>query len=229
MIPSSLKKKERLGIFRLFLKQKKLTFTAIEKKIGIRSNMIAYHLQCMQQDSILDKKGSTYALTAAAERLIPYFQQELSPLPVILVMVRRKDNILLLKRTKRPYANYWGFIGGRIQLQETISQAAIRLVSEKGGIQTRFKKTHAILHEHTQSNSTIKHSFFLILTSTTVIQQKTNYSTHGDLQWFSIHSLPQEMIPSDRWFIENKKNSTLTMNRMVLSDDDETLTKTTLE
>src|SRR3989344_4548198 len=92
-----LAKKEREDIFKLFLDKHKLKFSEIEKKLQLRSNMIAYHIEQMQRDGLLHKQGDSYALTREGEKFIPLFSHvtgmELGPVPVILIAVVRRDKI----------------------------------------------------------------------------------------------------------------------------------------
>ena len=91
----SLVKEERARIFKLFLNNQKLKFSEIEKETGIRSNMVSYHIEKMQEENLLEKRGEYYYLTKNAEKYIPIFSnivgEELSPLPVILVALVNKN------------------------------------------------------------------------------------------------------------------------------------------
>ena len=106
----SLVKKEREEIFRMFLGDNKLKFNEIEKKLEIRSNMVSYHLDKMQEEGLLEKKGMYYYLTKEAERYLPILPhitgEGMSPLPVVLVAVIKDERILLIKRKRRPYKGY---------------------------------------------------------------------------------------------------------------------------
>jgi two-component system alkaline phosphatase synthesis response regulator PhoP len=60
--------KERALIFQQFLNNYKLKFNEIEKKTKIASNKVAYHLNAMQKDLLLEKKNDYYQLTKNAEK-----------------------------------------------------------------------------------------------------------------------------------------------------------------
>src|SRR3989344_7547332 len=97
----SLVSKEREEIFKLFLDKFKLKFNEIEKAIKIRSNRLAYHINKMQKEGLIEKQNQYYLLTKDAEKYIPIFSniigKELGPTPIILVALINKDKILLIK------------------------------------------------------------------------------------------------------------------------------------
>ena len=68
-----LEKKERAAIFKQFLDCYKLKFNEIEKATKISSNTLAYHLNALIKENILEKKNDFYILTKNAEKYIPLF------------------------------------------------------------------------------------------------------------------------------------------------------------
>jgi ADP-ribose pyrophosphatase YjhB (NUDIX family) len=227
---NSLSKVERQKIFTLFTKNSKLKFNEIEKAIKIRSNMISYYLDQMKKEGILQKKGDYYSLTNDAERYIPtlthLLENEVSPLPVVLIALTNKNKILLIKRNKRPYQNYWSMIGGKIKLKESFEEASIRHIFEKTGINAKFKQIKSVFHEHVTKDNQIKHSFILFFIQMTTTEEKFKESEHGKLKWFEIDKLKQkEIIPSDFWLIKNKLNSRIKINCASMEENEEKLTK----
>lgn len=221
----SLVKKERELIFKLFLDRNKLKFGEIEKEIKIRSNMVSYHLEKMQKDGILEKKGEYYFLTKTSERYIPIFSNmvgaELSPLPVILIAVMNKNKILMIKRNKRPYKNYWSMIGGKMLLEESFESASLRQAKEKTDLDSKFISINSVLHERVEGDNLIKHSFILFFTKVKTNQSKFKETRHGTLKWFTIKQLAKEkVIPSDFWLIKNKINSRLDVKSAYMNENE---------
>ena len=209
---SSLAKKERKEIFSLFSENSKLKFNQIEKSVKIRSNMVSYHLDQMRKEGLIQKEGDFYSLTTEAEKYIPILtniiEDKHSPLPVILVALINNNKILLIKRNKRPYQNYWSMIGGKIKLEESFEEAAKRHILEKTGIDAEFEKFCSIFHEHVKKDDSIQHSFILNFVKMKTDEEKFKLSPHGKLKWFSLDQLNEdEIIPSDYWLIQNKLNS----------------------
>ena len=196
---------KRKKIFGQFLYNEKLRFNEIEKATGIKSNQLAYFLQKLVEEKILEKKGETYGLHKDAEKYIPFFvtnPDELSPLPVVLVAYEHDGRIMLLKREKRPYAGYWGLISGRILLDETIRNCAMRIIKKKAFLEGRFEGVNAIVHERTRTDDRILHAFLLILVT---IRGNGAIKEKGNLKWFSLEELgAAKVIPSDLWMIRTK-------------------------
>lgn len=205
-------KKEREQIFKLFLQYDKLKFNEIEKALGIRSNMVSYHLEKMQEEDLVEKKGFYYYLTNKAERYLPIIPhvigKELSPLPVVLVALVNNDKLLLIKRNIRPYKGYWSLIGGKMLHEESFKGASKRLIRNKAGINARFESINSVFYEHVESDDIIKHSFILFLTKMKTKEEKFKESEYGRLKWLKISEVDKEkIIPSDLWLIKNKLNS----------------------
>lgn len=222
---SSLAKKEREQIFKLFLEHNRLKFNDIEKAIKIRSNMIAYHIECMQKDNLLEKRGEYYHLTKDSEKYIPIFShvvgEELSPLPVVLVAIVRKNKLLMIKRTKRPYKDYVSLIGGKMRLEESFVDTSLRLTKEKTGLDGKFISFNAVMHERVVSDDAVKHSFILFFTKVEVTSEKVVESKHGTLHWFTIKQIEkQKVIHSDRWLIENKFSSKIDVKSAMMQEDE---------
>ena len=122
----------------------------------------------MQEQLLIEKKKNYYYLTKNAEKYIPLFSniinERLSPLPVVLVAVINKNKILLLRRTKRPYKNYWGLIGGKILFEEDIKEAAFRIIKNKTSISSKHFSVNSVMQEFVKENNNIKHSFILFFT-----------------------------------------------------------------
>ena len=221
----SLNKKERAEIFRLFLENTKLKFNEIEKCLKIRSNMVSYHLTTMVKEGMLIKRGEYYLLTEHAEKYIPLFSEifglPVNPLPIVLVAVIHKDKILLVKRNKRPYKNYWSMIGGKLLLHEDIKDAAIRLVKEKTGLDSEFISLNNIMHERVEGSGIVKHSFILLFTNVAVKNIGFKETRAGELKWFKIMDLKSEkIIPSDYWLIKNSLNRKITLPRIYMHENE---------
>ncbi len=204
-------KKEREQIFKLFAENTKLKFNEIEKALKIRSNMVSYHLEKMQEEGLLEKKDDYYYLTKKAERYLPIIPhiigQELSPLPVMLVAIVNKDKILLIKRNKRPYQNYWCLVGGKMRMEESFEQAAKRIMQEETGLDAKYNGMASVLYERVEGEDIIKHSFIHFFAK---MRAKDTDLKMPDkkLKWIKINDVDKErIIPSDVWLIKNKLNS----------------------
>ncbi|MBW2972190.1 NUDIX hydrolase [Candidatus Woesearchaeota archaeon] len=126
------------------------------------------------------------------------------PLPCVLVACVKDDKILLWKRKKRPYDDHWSLPGGRLRFSETMAEATARILKEKTFMDGEMISVNALLSEKNVDEDDIKHSYLLILTRAEPLGTIKGSDT---VQWFPLESLPDKMIPSDRWFVENKRDS----------------------
>ncbi len=189
-------------IFELFIKNKRLRFSDIEKALEMKSNLLSYHLDGMVKQGMLTKEYDDYVLTKNAETMMPIFAQltgkEKGVLPVVLMAIMNEDKILLLKRTKRPYQGYWSIPGGKLQLQESIPDCALREAEEETGLKCQFSHIASVIHERVKENEEYKHAFVLFLTVLKPESNKLKESEEGKLEWFPLNNLqPERIIPSD--------------------------------
>jgi ADP-ribose pyrophosphatase YjhB (NUDIX family) len=221
---NALSKKEREAIFDLFTKSRQLRFNEIEKQVGIRSNHLSYHLDKMLEDNILTKSGEVYKLTTEAEKMIPFFAhitgKESGPLSIITAAIINKGKICLLKRAKRPYQGYWGLIGGKLKLEESIKGTALREAKEETGLDCQFNKISAVLHERVKEKGTVKHAFVIFLCKLTANDSKLKPTDEGEIDWFDLKKLPENIIPSDRIMIEKLLDGDFCSKDVIIDDAD---------
>lgn len=211
-------KKDREKIFKIFTENYSLKFNEIEKKLGLRSNKLAYYIKNLVKEGILEKKNEKYFLSKEAEKYIPFFSNRergsLNPLPIVLVAAVHKNEVLLTKRKKRPYKDYWCMPGGKILSEETIQTAASRLLKEKTSIEMTNISINYIAHERVLNKSDIKHSFILFFTKAISKNKDFKSTTNEELKWFSISKLnKRNIVPSDYWLIKNKLKSKLNLKQ----------------
>ncbi|VVB73529.1 GDP-mannose mannosyl hydrolase [uncultured archaeon] len=213
------------AIFRLFLEHRRLKFSEIEKLTELRSNKLAYYLKGMQKENILRKKGEHYRLTGEAEKYLPLFssrgREPITTLPIVMVAIVRKGDMLLIKRRKRPFKDYWCMIGGKMLFGETFEQATRRLAMGKASIRGRFVSLNAIMHERIHENREIKHSFMLFFTKMAARSAEFKQTPSGELKWFSlerIRRMKRRIVPSDYWLITNRLDSSEEVRRIDMRD-----------
>lgn len=59
------------------------------------------------------------------------------PVVAALAVLIADDAVLLVRRANPPDATLWGFPGGKVELGETVEQAAIRELQEETGVQAQ--------------------------------------------------------------------------------------------
>jgi ADP-ribose pyrophosphatase YjhB (NUDIX family) len=155
-----------MDLLKLFQYNQKLKFSDIEKALKVRSNKLAYHLKNLTKTGILIKESNHYYLSKTSEQLIPYLSEKNSPLPVLLIHIGNNKEVFLWKRNKRPFKDMLSLPGGRILLEESLSEATKRIM-KKYRINARLKKINSVSLEKVREKDNILHSFFLIFVSAT--------------------------------------------------------------
>lgn len=116
------------------------------------------------------------------------------------------DKILLLKRNKLPYKDYWAFPGGKLEVGETLRECALREFEEETGIQLRSIKLDSILNEQLRENNIITMQFvvyYWISEDGSDFEQTNRDTKEGKLHWFNFANLPNNIIPSDYEILKN--------------------------
>ncbi len=216
-------------IFELFVKSKHLRFSDIEKAIGIKSNTLTYYLNSMVKEGMLQKEDDEYMLSTHGEKLIPFFAhitQKLTGgcLPVVLSAIIKDNQILLINRKKRPYQGYWGLPGGKLHLEESLEECALREVKEETGLDCTFSNIAAIVHERVKEKDVYKHAFLLFFVVLKLKAGKITESEEGRLEWFPLKTLqPERIIPSDYQMIKHHLKEIAHITCVVIEEKEEKL------
>ncbi len=220
----------RNKIFELFINKRRLRFSEIEKALGIKSNTLAYHLEGMVKEGIMTKDEDDYVLTVQGEGMMPFFahatKKEVGVLPVVLAAIVNNDQILMLKRKKRPYQGYWALPGGKLHLPESIPECALREVKEETGLDCEFSHIASIIHERVKENNTYKHAFILFLTVLNPKSTQLKESDEGKLEWFPLKNLqPERIIPSDYHMIKDHIKAISNITCVIMEEKEEKIIK----
>ncbi|TQV72480.1 NUDIX hydrolase [Denitrobaculum tricleocarpae] len=85
------------------------------------------------------------------------------PIPAALAVVVRGAQLLLVRRNNRPNAGLWGFPGGKIELGETVMEAAVRELQEETGVEAEARETltsvDVIIHNN---EGALEHHYVLV-------------------------------------------------------------------
>jgi len=122
------------------------------------------------------------------------------PLSVAIASVVSNNKILLIKRVNEPYAGKWAFPGGKIELGEHVSDAAMRELLEETGIKSEFKEHLGSVSEHLIENGDIKEHFLLHICKLSPTSSEIVQGSEGEVGWFdlnNIEELQNLMVASD--------------------------------
>lgn len=213
----------RHKIYELFVKQKRLRFSEIKKTLNTRSNILSYHLNSMVKSGLLEKDEDDYILTIEGEKKIPFFTQ-FSPqthgaIPIVIAGIVKGKEILLLRRSKRPYMGYWGMPGGALMMNETIEENAVKIAKKETNLDCEFQKISAVVHERIVENKKVKHAFILFLAIVTPKNNNIKESEEGKLEWFPLKTLrPERIIPSDYLLLKKYLGKKLEIPSIVIEE-----------
>jgi DNA-binding HxlR family transcriptional regulator len=205
-VPKSLSKHERRRIVALFSDNRQLTFSRIERALGIRSNLVAYHVGELVKEGLLVKHGAAYRLSPLGESLLPVVRTDghmRAALPVVLIAARSGARVLLIKRDKRPYHGYWGLVGGKLLFGESIDACCRRQLATYGITPTQIT-VRAIANERVIANDNddaTTHSFLLIMVDATISRHKAFPGQIHERWTTTSERATMSIIPSDKWLL----------------------------
>ncbi|MFA5992565.1 MAG: hypothetical protein WC796_02585 [Candidatus Pacearchaeota archaeon] len=185
---------EETKILELYLYNHKLKFNEIEKKLKIRSNKLAYHIQNLIKKGILIKEKEIYSLSEKSEKIIPYLSEKQTTLCSILINIGNNKETFLYKRNKRPYKDLLSLPGGRLLVGESIEESVKRIMKDKFNITAKLKKINSVSLEHLKKNNKTIHSFILILATAT---------TKDKITLVNIEKSKSKIIKSDYKLLKN--------------------------
>lgn len=113
------------------------------------------------------------------------------PIPAVLAVVVRGDEVILVRRANSPDAGLWGFPGGKIELGERLDQAAVRELYEETGVVARAIEVFtAVDAVEIASNASVAHHYVLVAVP---CQWVSGNPIAGDdaleARWFEVSSL----------------------------------------
>ncbi len=95
------------------------------------SNTLAYHLRILEEDGLIEKKNEKYSLSLEGKKYVAYAQGstgkiEKAPLTIIAVVIydEKTKKILMQKRTKEPFYNFWTLPAGKLEQDQYLLECA---------------------------------------------------------------------------------------------------------
>lgn len=107
---------------------------------GVESSHFKYHLNQLIKDGYVEQKGrGVYALSAAGLAFVDTLSEasvipEAGPKVITYSLLKNDTHYFLQTKQKEPYRGLINMIGGKVHIGETTTQAAMREVKEKAGL-----------------------------------------------------------------------------------------------
>ena len=121
----------------------------------------------------------------------------------------KEDKILLLRRFNTGYedGNY-SVVAGHVDAGETVTQAAVREAQEEAGVVLQPGDLQ-VVHIMNRKSNDERVDFFIVVEAWEGEIQNKEPEKCDDLAWFSLDSLPANMIPYVKFAIENYQRGIL--------------------
>lgn len=128
-----------------------------------------------------------------------------NPKPVVSVIIKKTNKVLLLKRAREPLKDYWCLPGGYVNYSEKPEEAAIRETKEETGLDVEIKKLICVY----QINNDPRGINLDIIYTGSVAGGKIKTNTEiSEFKYFSANKLPELIAYKHRAVInlDNKNN-----------------------
>lgn len=128
-----------------------------------------------------------------------------TPYIAAYVLFNKQNKYAFVKRANTSwYDGYYGLPAGKVEQNESVTQAAIREAKEEVGITLQASDLRQVLtsHRNEDGNQWIDVLFEVNSWEGEVINNEPD--VHSELAWFSLDDLPENTIPSLRFMLEQK-------------------------
>lgn len=120
-----------------------------------------------------------------------------------------ESRVLLLKRKKDPYKEWWAFPGGKVEFSEDIVTAMKREIVEETGIHVSNLQFIATINERVVYTDSVESQFTIFYWQSKITKQQVSFpetkdTREGKLRWFNLNNAPfADIVPSDRIILKN--------------------------
>lgn len=115
------------------------------------------------------------------------------PIPAVIAVVIRDGKVLLVRRGQEPNKGRWGFPGGKIEIGEGITEAAIRELTEETGITAKAERVLTAFDViiRNQKQQTHHHYILIPVLCTYLSGIAIAASDAAEARWFHIDELDE--------------------------------------
>ena len=141
MIPGKLLHNIQLDIIVRLCEEPPLRFTQLHPP-DVPNNVFSYHLKkLLETGYITQASGATYEPTRKARKLLSYRDEStrhtVAPKLLTMLLIKNTEGkILLLKRIREPFPNWYGLPSGMVHYGERLEDSARRELAEKTSIRS---------------------------------------------------------------------------------------------
>jgi ADP-ribose pyrophosphatase YjhB (NUDIX family) len=124
--------------------------------------------------------------------------------PVVLAGIIRNKNILLLKRAREPFKGLWSLPGGKVELNEFLTDALKREIIEETNLSLISMKFMGVVSELITDEQKIINGHLINVFLAEADRTKIKPSLEGKLKWFTPTEIKEnkyKIIPTDFFII----------------------------
>jgi ADP-ribose pyrophosphatase YjhB (NUDIX family) len=146
--------------------------------------------------------------------------------PIVITILECQNRYLFIQRKNPPYEGLWSMVGGKVNVGEHITAAAVREVIEETGAETVADYDYrGLVSERLVDPDGTLVAQFLIFIGHALIQNYTQNHREGDLALFSMQEITEkkgQFLPSDYEMFHRflEKTETPTIHEVELLQDD---------
>lgn len=128
-----------------------------------------------------------------------------TPYTASYAIVRKADKIAFVLRKNTTWMNgYYGLPSGKVEKAESFDEAVIREVAEEVGLQVdanAIRFAH-LMHRYNPAEDMTWADAYFEIDSFEGEPYNAEPDVHGELAWFALDNLPENVIPSVRFALE---------------------------
>ncbi|MFA7668390.1 MAG: NUDIX hydrolase [Burkholderiaceae bacterium] len=120
-------------------------------------------------------------------------QSAARPVPAVVAVVLRDENVLLVRRGNPPYVGYWGCPGGKIEPGERIEAAALRELDEETGVKAEAGQilTAFDVLNHDENGQLLQHYVLVAVCCRWISGEPVAADDALDARWFRLDELDE--------------------------------------
>lgn len=126
-----------------------------------------------------------------------------TPYTAVYIVFRQDDKIAFVLRSNTDWMNdHYGLIAGKVEKDESFTAAAIREAQEEAGVRLKPDQLKLALTAHRKSRDLVWVDMIFEASSWEGELRNAEPDVHGELKWLDPNNLPENMVPSVRFYIE---------------------------
>lgn len=126
-----------------------------------------------------------------------------TPYIAVFVLLRKGNKAAFLLRQNTGWMDgYYDVVAGKVEIDETYSQAAVREVKEEAGVDIKSSDLNPLLTNHRKSKDMTWIDIVFEIHTWKGEPYNAEPEKHSSLDWLDLNNLPDNVAPPGRWRID---------------------------